>query len=217
MSLWTYFREHQSDVLLWLWNNAWLAAVPLVIGLFIAVPIGWVAARYRWTYPPIVSIAGLLYTIPSLALFILLPGLLHTQILWTGNVAVALTIYTVALMVRVMADALNAVPPDVRAAATAMGYTGRQRFLAVDLPMAVPVVIAGLRVAAVSNVSLVSVAAIIGVPQLGRLFTDGFSNFTNVPIVLGLILAVLLALAFDSVILLVGRLLTPWRTAVKAG
>jgi osmoprotectant transport system permease protein len=163
-----------------------------------------------------VTATGLLYTIPSLALFILLPGLLHTKILNPLNVAVALTIYTLALLVRVVADALNAVPADTRSAATAMGYTPRQRLLGVELPLAVPVIAAGLRVAAVSNVSLVSVAAIIGVPQLGQLFTAGFQTFSNAPIILGLILVVLLAVAFDTAILLLARALTPWQRVIQA-
>ena len=98
--------------------------MPLLIGLIISLPLGWLARRYRWVYPPLVSLAGLLYTIPSLALFILLPGILKTKILDPTNVVVALTIYTVALLVRVVADGLAAVPDDVLQAATAMGYRG---------------------------------------------------------------------------------------------
>jgi osmoprotectant transport system permease protein len=216
VEVWNYFRSNQGDVLHWLWNNAWLAGVPLVVGFVLALPLGYLASRYRWIYPPTVTATGLLYTIPSLALFILLPGLLHTKILNPLNVAVALTIYTLALLVRVVADALNAVPADTRSAATAMGYTPRQRLLGVELPLAVPVIAAGLRVAAVSNVSLVSVAAIIGVPQLGQLFTAGFQTFSNAPIILGLILVVLLAVAFDTAILLLARALTPWQRVIQA-
>ena len=216
MEVWNYFRNNQSDVLHWLWNNAWLAGVPLVVGFLLALPIGYLASRYRWIYPPTVTATGLLYTIPSLALFILLPGVLHTKILNPLNVAVALTIYTLALLVRVVADALHAVPEEARNTATAMGYTPGQRLLGVELPLAVPVIAAGLRVAAVANVSLVSVAAIIGVPQLGQLFTAGFQTFSNAPILLGLILVILLAFAFDAVILLIARALTPWQRVAQA-
>jgi osmoprotectant transport system permease protein len=216
VEVWNYFQNNQSDVLHWLWNNAWLAGVPLVIGFLLALPLGYLASRYRWIYPPTVTATGLLYTIPSLALFILLPGVLHTKILNPLNVAVALTIYTLALLVRVVADALHAVPEEARNTATAMGYTPRQRLLGVELPLAVPVIAAGLRVAAVSNVSLVSVAAIIGVPQLGQLFTAGFQTFSNAPILLGLILVILLAFAFDAVILLIARALTPWQRVAQA-
>ena len=155
--VWTYFTDHHSDIMSWLWTTVWLAGVPLLIGLALALPIGWVASRYRWTYPPITSLAGLLYTIPSLVLFLVLPGVLGTGILSPINVAVALTIYTIALLVRTVADGLDSVSPTRMAAASAMGYTDRQRLFAVQLPLAVPVIGAGLRVAAVSNVSLVSV------------------------------------------------------------
>ncbi|HST49450.1 MAG TPA: ABC transporter permease [Jatrophihabitans sp.] len=209
-----YFRTNSDNILYWLRWHAWLSALPLVLGLLIALPLGWLARRYRWLYLPMVTTAGLLYTIPSLALFILLPGLLKTRILDASNVVVALTIYTVALLVRVVADALAAVPEEVLQAATAMGYRRIGRLLKVELPIAVPVIAAGLRVAAVSNVSLVSVSALIGIPELGRLFTDGFQLTYQTPIVLGIILSVLLALVFDTVIQVAARLLTPWRRAV---
>ena len=170
----SYFHQHQSEILELARRHARLSALPLLLGLIIALPLGWLAHRYRWLYPPMVTIAGLLYTIPSLALFIVLPGLLGTKILDPINVVVALTIYTVALLVRVVADGLAAVPDDVLQAATAMGYRRFGRLIEVELPIAVPVIGAGLRVAAVSNVSLVSVAALIGVPELGLLFTNGF-------------------------------------------
>ncbi len=216
MSVWTYFRDHQSDVLQWTWTTVWLAGVPLIIGLLIALPVGWLASRHRWTYPPLISASGILYTIPSLVLFVVLPGLIGTRILDPLNVAVALTLYTIALLVRVVADGLSAVSSDTLAAASAMGYTGRQRFFAVQLPIAVPVIGAGMRVAAVSNVSLVSVASLIGVAQLGSLFIAGSQQDTLVPIALGLILIIVLALLFDGAILLIIRVLTPWQRAVRA-
>jgi osmoprotectant transport system permease protein len=216
MNVWTYFRDNQSDVLHWTWTTIWLAALPLVVGLIIALPIGWLASRYRWTYPPLVTLAGLAYTIPSLVLFLLLPGLLGTQILAPINVAVALTIYTVALLVRVVADGLSSVSTTTLSAASAMGYTDRQRVFAVQLPIAVPVIGAGLRVAAVSNVSLVSVASLLGVAQLGTLFTEGSQLNSLPPILLGLILIIALALLFDVVIVLGIRLLTPWQRVVRA-
>ncbi|HEX2903013.1 MAG TPA: ABC transporter permease [Jatrophihabitans sp.] len=211
----SYFQHNQSQIMSWLGWHARLSAIPLVFGLIISLPLGWFARRYRWAYPPVVSIAGLLYTIPSLALFIVLPGLLKTKILDPNNVIVALTIYTVALLVRVVADGLAEVPDDVQQAATAMGYRSFGRLIKVELPIAVPVIGAGLRVAAVSNVSLVSVSALIGVPELGKLFTNGFQLAYQTPILIGIILSVLLALAFDVVIQIITRALTPWRRAVQ--
>lgn len=211
----TYFNDNRSEVLSWLWSHTWLAVIPVVFGLIIALPLGWLAVRKRWLYPPVVGIAGVLYTIPSIALFVILPNIIGTKILDPINVAVALTIYTVALLVRVVADGLAAVPDSVAQAATAMGYRRFQRLLHVELPIAVPVIAAGLRVAAVSNVSLVAVAATIGVPELGQLFTTGFQLSYFAPILLGILLCVLLALALDTIIVLGTRLLTPWQRAVS--
>ena len=209
-----WLADHLGEVLRLTGQHLYLTGLPLLLGLLLALPLGWLARRFRWLYPPLIVGTGLLYTIPSLALFILLPLFLGTRILDTANVIVAMTIYTVALLVRTVADGLGAVPDHVNQAATAMGYTRVRRFFAVELPLAVPVISAGLRVAAVSNVSIVSVAAIIGVSQLGVLFTDGFNRSFNDPIVVGLVACVLLAVVLDVVILALTRVLTPWqRTA----
>jgi osmoprotectant transport system permease protein len=209
----TWFLDHVDDVLSLAAQHIYLAGLPLLLGLLIALPLGWLARRYRGLYAPFTAGFGLLYTIPSLALFILLPGILGTRILDRNNVLVAMTIYTVALLVRTVADALAAVPADVNQSATAMGYTRLRRFFAVELPLAVPVISAGMRVAAVSNVSIVSVAAIIGIPQLGLLFTDGFRRSFYDPIIVGIAACIVLALLFDLVIIGITRVLTPWQRA----
>ncbi|PZS35017.1 MAG: ABC transporter permease [Pseudonocardiales bacterium] len=214
--LWQYFRDNQSDIAQWTWTTVWLAGGSLVAGLIIALPLGWVASRYKWSYPPLVTLAGLLYTIPSIVLFVTMPGLLGTKVLDPVNILLALTAYTVALLVRVVADGLASVSKDTLAAAAAMGYTGRQRLFAVQFPISIPVIGAGLRVAAVSNVSLISVASLVGVQQLGALFVRGSQGVTLVPIVLGVVIIMSLAFAFDAVILLGIRLMTPWQRAVRA-
>jgi osmoprotectant transport system permease protein len=211
-----YLVRHRGEIFGWFGWHAWLSAVPVAIGLAVAIPLGWWAHRSRYARTPLVAAAGVLYTIPSLALFVLLPALLGTRILDPVNVIAALTLYSVALLVRVVADGLAAVPDDVEQSATAMGYGSLQRLLAVELPIAVPVIVAGLRVTAVSNVSLVSVSALLGVPQLGQLFTNGFQLFRTEPIVLGIVGCLLLAAVFDTLIVLTGRLLTPWRSAARA-
>jgi osmoprotectant transport system permease protein len=220
LKIFSYFADHRSRVLNLLWNHAWLSAIPVFAGLLIALPLGWLARRYRFVYPPMVTLTGLLYTIPSIALFVAVPRLIGTRSLDPINVAIALTVYTVALLVRVVADGLAAVPSEVAQAATAMGYTAPQRLIRVDLPLAVPVIAAGLRVAAVSNVSMVAVAGTIGVPELGQLFTDGFQLSGTgpyyPPIVLGILLCLVLAVVFDAVIVVANRRLTPWRQAVAA-
>lgn len=194
-------------------QHAYLSGVPLILGLLLALPLGWLARTSRLVAGPLVAGTGLLYTIPSLALFIILPGVLGTQILDPINVVVAMTVYTVALLTRTVADALASVPPEVRASATAMGYRPVRRAFAVDLPLAVPVISAGLRVAAVSNVSIVSVAALVGVSQLGSLFTEGFNRNAMGPILAGVVACVVLAVLFDLVILSLTRVLTPWQAA----
>jgi osmoprotectant transport system permease protein len=206
----TWFLGHLPQVGGLLLTHAVLAVIPLVVGLALAIPLGWLARRYRVLRTPLVAGTGLLYTIPSLALFILMPLLLGTGILDPLNVVVALTVYTVALLVRTVADGLAAVPDDVLQAATAMGIGRGRRFFGVELPLAVPVIAAGLRVAAVSNVSIVSVAALLGIAQLGSLFTDGFArNFLD-PIIVGIGACMVLALALDLAILVISRVLTPW-------
>jgi osmoprotectant transport system permease protein len=194
------------------------ALPPIVFGLVLAVPLGWLANRTRLGRTLTINIAGLLYTIPSLALFVLLPPLLGVRILDSVNVFVALTIYTVSLLVRTVADALSAVPQVVVNAATAMGYAPLRRFLAVELPLSVPVVLAGLRVAAVSNISLVTVGALIGFGGLGKMFTDGFQRGIPQEVVAGIVLVLLVALVVDGLLLLLGRMLTPWdRVGVGRG
>ncbi len=200
---------------LW-WQHVYLAGTPLLIGLVLAVPLGGLASRHRAFYPPLIAGTGLLYTIPSLALFILLPGMLGTRILDPLNVIIAMTLYTLALLVRTVADALGSVPENVTQAATAMGYRRTRRFVSVELPLALPVISAGLRVAAVSNVSIVSVAALIGVSQLGSLFTEGFNRNAPGTLVVGVVASICLAVLFDLVILGVTRLLTPWQRAKAA-
>ena len=206
----TWFLDHLPRVWELLVTHAWLAAVPLVVGLVIALPVGWVATRYAAFYGPLVAATGLLYTIPSLALFVLMPSILGIGILSPLNVVVALTLYTVALLVRTVADGLNAVPDSVVASATAMGIGPARRFFTIELPLAVPVIASGRRVAAVSNVSIVSVAALIGVAQLGSLFTDGFARAFIDPILVGIVVCMALAMVFDGVIVLASRWITPW-------
>lgn len=210
---WQWLGTNASQIVSWTVSHLYLAGVPTLVGLLISLPLGAVAARFRWTYPPVVTIAGLLYTIPSIALFVLLPGILGTGILDPTNVIVALTLYTVALMVRGVADALIAIPADVTQAARAMGFGSVRRLVTVDFPLGIPVIGAGLRVAAVSNVSLVAVAALIGVPQLGQLFTKGQQMDFYTPIIAGIALCAAIAVVFDVVIVSAVRLLTPWAKA----
>lgn len=193
--------------------HLYLAGVPLLVGVVVSLPLGWAAKRWSRSYPAIITSTGLLYTIPSLALFVIMPIILGTQILNPLNVVVAMTVYTVALLVRTVADGLRSVPDHIEQAATAMGYKGLRRLFGVELPLALPVIAAGLRVAAVSNVSIVSVASVVGVSQLGDLLLDGYNRIIWGELVTGIVACVLLALVLDVLILAGARLLTPWTRA----
>src|ERR671912_1635164 len=201
----TWLADNWRTVLDLALSHLYLAGIPLVVGLLASLPLGWAAKRWSRSYPALITTTGLLYTIPSLALFVLMPGVLGTRILDPVNVIVALTVYTVALLVRTVADALSAVPAVVVNSATAMGYTPLRRFIAVELPLSVPVVVAGLRVAAVSSISLVTVGAVIGFGGLGKMFTDGFQRDIPAEIVTGIVLVLVIALVVDGLILLPGR------------
>lgn len=208
-----YLRTSGDTVLAALEQHVLLALLPVVFGLALALPLGYLAHRYRWLYPPLLGVSSILYAVPSLALFVVLPGLLGTKILDPVNIVVALTIYTVALLVRTVVDGLSSVPATVTAAATAIGYRPLGLLTKVELPIAVPVILAGLRVATVSNVSLVSVGALLGVGGLGALFTDGLQRDYLAPILVGIVLSVGLALLLDTLIVGLQRVLTPWARA----
>ena len=187
-----------------------LALPPIVLSFVIALPVGWLANRRRWLRTPLLSASGLLYAIPSLPLFVVLPIIIGTGIRDPLNIVVALTLYGLALMVPSAADALQAVDPRVEDAATALGYRPVSRFFAVELPLAGPTLLAGLRVVAVSTISLVTVGAVLGVPSLGLLFTDGFQRGIVAEVVAGLVVTVALALALDGLLVALGRVLMPW-------
>lgn len=192
------------------------SVVPLVLGLLMAVPLGQLAYRNRLAGSVILSVGSVLYTIPSLALFVMLPVVLGTRVLDQANVIAALTIYAFALLVRSTVDALGSVDDSVRQAAVAMGYRPLRRFLEVDLPLSLPVLFAGLRVVSVSNISLVSVGALIGMPSLGFLFTDGLRRNFVTEIVVGILATLVLAVVMDAFLVLLERLLTPWTRAWRA-
>lgn len=185
-------------------------APPIVLSLVLAVPLGWVAWRYQLLRGPIITITGLLYTIPSLALLFILPVALGISPLSETNLGVALTIYGVALMVRAVADGLDSVDPDTRLAANAMGYGGFRRFWGVDFPLAGPVVLAGLRVTAVSTIALATVGILVGVTNLGYLFTNGLQRRIVEEILSGLVAVVVLSIVIDVLLVLLGRVLMPW-------
>jgi osmoprotectant transport system permease protein len=187
-----------------------LAIPPIVFGFLLSIPLGFLAYRFKLTRGLLLTIAGLLYTIPSLALFVILPPLLGISFLSSLNLSIALTIYAVAIMSRSVADALGSVDPAIRQSATAVGYGSWRRFWAVEFPLAGPVVLAGLRVAAVSTIALTTVGILIGVESLGYLFTNGSQRRILIEILAGVVGVVVIALVVDYLLVLLGRVLMPW-------
>jgi osmoprotectant transport system permease protein len=192
-----------------------LSLVPVVIGLVIAVPLGLLVQRAPMLRRLTTAIASLVFTIPSLALFVVLPLIIGTRILDEANVIVALTAYTTALMVRAVLEALDAVPTQVRDAATAIGYAPITRMVKVELPLSIPVLVAGLRVVVVTNIAMVAVGSVIGIGGLGTWFTAGFQTNKSDQIVAGIIAMFALAVVIDTLISVAGRLATPWERPAR--
>jgi osmoprotectant transport system permease protein len=191
-------------------QHAVLAVLPVLAALVVSIPLGFLVYRTGRAANVILSILGVVYSIPSLALFVALPVVLGTQILDPVNIAVALAIYSVALLVRSVVDGLRSVPAAVKQSASAIGFGWFARLVKVELPLAMPVVFAGLRVVTVSNIALVSVAVVVGGGALGQLFDTGFNRNFYTPIIVGLVLTLLLALIADAIILLIQRGTLPW-------
>jgi osmoprotectant transport system permease protein len=190
------------------WESAKLGILPALFGLIISVPLGIICVRYRWLYGPVLSATSVLYALPSLALFIVL--IPYTSLTDT-TVIIPLTLFSLCVLVPNVVDGLRSVPEPVRQAATAMGFGTMRRLAQVELPISVPIVIAGLRVAVVSSISLATLGQLIGVSSLGYLLIDGYQRDFLTEILVGGGLIIALALACDLILVLVRRLLTPWR------
>jgi len=187
-----------------------LAVPAIVLSVLVAVPIGRFAFRHRRVGAPLLGAAALLYAVPALPMLVIIPVVFGLPIRSAATMIVALTIYGVALLVRTAADAFVAVDGQVHDAAVAVGYSGASLFWRVDLPLAVPVLISGIRVVVVSTVSLVTIGALIGQSGLGLLLTDGFQRGIAGEIVTGVVATVVVALVLDGLVIALGRALTPW-------
>ncbi|WP_323793486.1 ABC transporter permease [Nocardioides sp.] len=192
------------------WTHVQIAILPIVLSFFLALPLGWLANRTPLLRSIVITAGSLLYTIPSLPLFVILPLILGTRVLDATNLVVALTIYGVAIMTRAAADALASVDAITVDASIAVGFSPASRFLRVELPLAGPVLLAGIRVVSVSTIALVSVGVIIGSRNLGFLFANGKQRDILEEVVVGILISLLLALVFDVIIVLLGRILMPW-------
>lgn len=233
----SWISQNRSTIADLAWDHVALA-VPAILGTFIvALPLGYLAHRLgrragmespgTATSPSIanrvagigragvVLVSALLYAIPSLALFVVLPLVLGTSILSPINVIIALLLYGIALQTRVVAEAFDGRDGRVAAAADAVGFSSWEKFWTVDLPLAGPAILAGMRVVSASTLSLVSVGALVGVSSLGNLLTEGFLRSFPTQILTGVLGIVVLSVLFDLVLLAIGRLMMPWRR--KAG
>ncbi|GGQ85687.1 MULTISPECIES: ABC transporter permease [Kitasatospora] len=209
---WHWLGDHLGYLAGLTGDHAVIALVPVLIGLLLAVPLGLACTRWPRLYQPLAAVFNVVYALPSLAVFVVL--IPYTGLATRETVMVPLTFYALAVLLPTTVDGLRAVPEPVRQAATAMGYGPWHRLAAVELPAAVPYLIAGLRVAAVSSISLAAVGALIGRGGLGYLFVDGFQRTFPTPILAGIVLVALLALVCDLLLVAARRLLAPWATGV---
>ncbi|HIY24539.1 MAG TPA: ABC transporter permease subunit [Candidatus Brachybacterium merdigallinarum] len=189
------------------------ALPPILIAFVLSLPMAKLANARGWLRTGVTTTSGLMYAIPSLPLFVLLPGLIGTSVRSPLNIAIALSLYGLALMVPAASDAFRSVDRHVLSSATAQGYAPLARFLHVELPLAGPVLLAGVRVVAVSTISLVTVGGVLGVSSLGMLFVDGFRRGIIAEIAAGVVLTAVLALVTDALLVLLGRALMPWTRA----
>jgi osmoprotectant transport system permease protein len=206
--VWSWIPQNWTLIWQYSLDNLLLGLLPPLIGLVISVPLGIACVRWRLIYPPALGLASAIYALPSLALFVVL-------IDYTGlgnlTVIIPLALFSLCILLPAVVDGLRGVPPEVRQAATAMGYGELRRLALVELPLAIPIINAGLRVAVVSSISLASVGQLIGVSSLGYFFIDGFQRDFPTEIWVSIFLVIVLALLCDLVLVIGGRLLTPWQ------
>ncbi len=204
---WGWIGDHLDDIWQRTVEHLVLTAIAIAVGFVISSLLAALALRLRWTYAPITVIGSLLYTIPSLALFALLIPITGLGLV---TAEIALVSYTILILVRNIVSGMDAVPPDVREAADAMGYRPARRLFVVELPLALPAIIAGIRIATVTVIGLVTVTALIGNGGYGAFINDGLSRDFSTPIVVGTVLSVVLAVAADLAFAMLERVLTPW-------
>jgi osmoprotectant transport system permease protein len=205
---WQWVTENLDLIGRQLLQHIYLTVLAVGIGLAISIPLAVYIHRHRRAYGPVTSVAGVLYTIPSLALFALL---LPFTGLGTDTAEIGLVSYTLLILIRNTVVGLDSVPGDVKEAAVGMGYSERELLMRVEFPLALPVIVAGVRIATVTTIGLVTVTALIGKGGLGFLMLAGFRNlYPEVAVLVGLVLSVALAVTADALLLAAQRVLTPW-------
>ena len=210
---WSWAFDHLDDIKIQAIEHLQLTLFAVGIGLAISFPLAVLAHRHRWFYTPLTVVTGIMYTIPSLALFAILTP--FTGLSFT-TAEIGLVSYTLLILIRNIVAGLAGVPDDVREAATGMGYSQRQLLWKVELPLALPVIVAGVRIATVTTIGLVTVTALIGQGGFGYFILLGLSRFFSTATILGAVLSVALAILADRTLIAIERRLTPWTRAVAA-
>ena len=207
---WDWVRSNAELIRQALGEHLILTGLAVVIGLAVSVPLALAARRWRWLFPPVISVAGILYTIPSLAAYALL--IPYTGLATRTTAVIPLVTYTLLILVRNIVTGLDEVPASAREAAEAMGFSPLRRLLVVEVPLALPAIVAGIRLATVTTVGLATVASLVGSRNLGWLMLfPGFQQGRRTPILVGGGLAVALAMAAEALLLGLERALSPWR------
>lgn len=205
-----YLRTRAGEIGSAVAEHVEITALSVLLGLAIAFPLALAARRWRRAETPILGVATVLYTIPSLAMFSLMLPIFGLS---AAGIVTGMTLYSLTILVRNILAGLDAVPEEVREAARGMGYGPVRQLLTVELPLAVPALTAGLRIATVSTVSLVTVGGIIDHGGLGNLIYDGMGGGFHAEVLTASVLCVAIAVAADLLLLGLQRLLTPWRRA----
>lgn len=211
---WDWVGDHADEITDALRQHVELTAAAVGLGFVISLALALVAVRWRWTYEPLAGVCSVLYAIPSLALFAVLVSVPALGLGFRTSL-VALVSYTLLILLRNVVAGLDGVPPAVREASDGMGYERWRRLVRVDLPLATPAIVAGLRIATVTTVGLVTVTSLVGEGGFGSLINDGLSRNFSTPIVVGTVGSVALAVAFDLVFVAVERWSTPWARAQR--
>lgn len=205
---WDWVGRHTDDIRAATIEHLQLTLIAVGVGFAISGLLAAISLRFRWTYPPLAGVAGVLYTIPSLAVFaVLIPITGFT----TLTAEIGLVAYTLAILLRNIVEGIDSVAPAVRDAADGMGYRSVRRFVTVDLPLAAPAIVAGLRIATVSTVGLVTITGLIGQGGYGGFIESGLSRDFSTEIMVGGGLSVAMAVVLDVVLVGIERVLTPWR------
>ncbi|KUJ37675.1 ABC transporter permease [Streptomyces sp. NPDC093228] len=205
---WSWIADHTDDLTSLTLSHLEAALTAVLLGLLVSLPLAVIAHRVRPLRGFLLGASNVLFTIPSIAIFVLL---LPVSGLTRTTTVIGLTVYSLVVLLRNTVEGLDSVPVRVKEAAKAMGTRPLRTLLTVELPLALPVIMAGVRIATVMSISLVSVATYIGDGGLGQLFTDGFQRNFPTPVIVGVVLTLLLAVVADALLVALQYVLTPWK------